>query len=314
MSSAAAPRAQRQPLVEPGQIDHHVADMAVTAAADVTLGALQDHLAQVGQWVALDGPPHAPLGELLQHDSTGPLRLGYGGWRDLLTGVQFIGGDSELVTVGGVTVKNVAGYDLVKFMVGSHGCFGRPVSTTLRTYRRPDHALAVTLDREEVHIPSLLAADAPPQWMLLTPRGLRAGWLGRAREIERLAPAVRDLVEVEPELRSLKADEEERRRLLDVGTELLRIHIAPAEARPFLREVAARDYAADPVFGVVWMRVPERLSDVLRSVEALGGSTVWTGRDGVRVYGVSASQRTMLERLKARLDPNLRLPGLPFAG
>lgn len=314
MSSAAAPRAQRPPLVEPGQIDHHVADMAVTVAADVTLGALHERLAEAGQWVALDGAPDAPLGELLQHDSTGPLRLGYGGWRDLLTGVQFTGGDEELVTVGGVTVKNVAGYDLVKFMVGSHGCFGRPVSATLRTNRRPEHALAVTLDPDDAHIPSLIAADAPPQWLLLTPRGLRAGWLGRAREIERLAPEVRALVEVEPELRSLKADEEERRRLLDVGIERLRIHLAPAEVRRFLREAPARDYAADPVFGVVWMRVPERLSDVLRNVEALGGDAVWSGRDGIRAYGLSASQRTLLERLKARLDPNLRLPGLPFAG
>src|SRR5690606_22669156 len=136
--------------------------------ADVTLGALHERLAEAGQWVALDGAPDAPLGELLQHDSTGPLRLGYGGWRDLLTGVQFTGGDEELVTVGGVTVKNVAGYDLVKFMVGSHGCFGRPVSATLRTNRRPEHALAVTLDPDDAHIPSLIAADAPPQWLLLT--------------------------------------------------------------------------------------------------------------------------------------------------
>ena len=86
-----------------------------------------------------------------EQNSTGPLRLGYGAWRDLLLGVQFTNGRGELITAGGRTVKNVAGYDLTKFMVGSHGVFGRLVTITTRTYRRPDRALvrAVSAGRRD---------------------------------------------------------------------------------------------------------------------------------------------------------------------
>ena len=64
-----------------------------------------------------DGATKA-LGRLVEHNSSGPLRLGYGAWRDLLLGCQFHNGRGELITAGGRTVKNVAGYDLTKFMVG----------------------------------------------------------------------------------------------------------------------------------------------------------------------------------------------------
>ena len=179
------PRTQRTPHVTAGGVRHDAADMSVTAAGDVTLGTVQRLLADAGQWLALDGDPDALLGELASHDSTGPLRLGYGGWRDVLTGVQYADADGELVTAGGMTVKNVAGYDLVKFMVGSHGCFGTIVTLTLRTYRRPEAALAATLPASAADdLNPLLRSDAPPHWTLLAPGGLRVGWLGRGREMD----------------------------------------------------------------------------------------------------------------------------------
>ena len=66
----------------------------------------------------------------LEMNSTGPLRLGFGAWRDLLLGAQFYNGRGELITAGGRTVKNVAGYDLTKFMVGQRGVFGRLLTLT----------------------------------------------------------------------------------------------------------------------------------------------------------------------------------------
>src|SRR6266436_1777604 len=121
-------RARRQPLVAPGAIDAQERDMTATFAADVTLRAAQSHLLAINQWLPIDGNPHATLGALVDVNSTGPLRLGYGAWRDLLLGVQFTNGRGELITAGGRTVKNVAGYDLTKFMVGSRGVFGRLVT------------------------------------------------------------------------------------------------------------------------------------------------------------------------------------------
>jgi hypothetical protein len=312
--NSAAPRAQRQPLVAAGQIDHYDTDMAVTVAADVTLAEIQERLAETGQWLALDGDPARPMGWLMQHDATGPLRLGYGGWRDLLTGVQFTDGRGDLVTAGGITVKNVAGYDLVKFMVGSHGCFGTPMSLTLRTYRRPETALAATVSAEPASVSALLEADAPPQWMLLTPEGIRAGWLGRRRELEATRPSIEALVNARCEVRDLSDDSAERQAWLNPGVEIIRLYVAPSDIFDLVSAFPGLRLAADPTFGVAWAAVPETFSDVLASVKRVGGHATWLGRDGVRVYGVEPDVRAVLERLKLHLDPADRLPGLPFTG
>src|SRR3954452_18449445 len=134
-------RPNREPLVPPGGADLHARDMTATFAADITLRAAQDLLREYNQWLPIDGDPDTPLGTLVDHNSTGPLRLGYGAWRDLLLGVQFTNGKGDLITAGGRTVKNVAGYDLTKLMVGQHGVFGKLVTLTTRTYRRPEAAL-----------------------------------------------------------------------------------------------------------------------------------------------------------------------------
>ena len=117
-SPIAPARPPREPLVDDRGIDHHVRDMTATLGAAVTLAEAQSKLADATQWLPIDGDASTPLGRLVEENSTGPLRLGYGAWRDLLLGCQFRNGAGDLITAGGRTVKNVAGYDLTKFMVG----------------------------------------------------------------------------------------------------------------------------------------------------------------------------------------------------
>src|SRR5438132_12449773 len=139
-------------------------DMTVTISADVTLSAAQAKLAEFNQWLAVDGDVQSALGELVENNSTGPLRLGYGGWRDLLLGVQFLNGRSELITAGGRTVKNVAGYDLTKFMVGQRGVFGRLLTLTTRTYKRPEGAILAAFPPRPKLMNRLIPSPARPQW------------------------------------------------------------------------------------------------------------------------------------------------------
>src|SRR5436189_4201397 len=156
MSSDLHYRIPRSDLVPPGGADLHDRDMTATFAADVALARAQERLAEIDQWLPVDGDPDAPLGELVSHNSTGPLRLGYGAWRDLLLGVQFTNGRGDLITAGGRTVKNVAGYDLTKFIVGQYGIFGHLVTITTRTYKRPTDALLATFVPDVKKLNSLL--------------------------------------------------------------------------------------------------------------------------------------------------------------
>lgn len=287
--------------------------MAVVFSADATLADVQAALAKHGQWLPIDGPPAATVRELVLHDSTGPLRLGYGAWRDLLTGVQFQDAAGELVTCGGMMVKNVAGYDLVKFIVGSHGCFGAPVTLTTRTYRRPDAALTATVDLEPsaADVRQWLISPAAPHWMLWTARGLTLGWLGRDREMAALLPVV-EQTGASPTVQSLTQDVELRKSLLECGTEALRIAVPPARVCRLATEVANGRFAVDPVHGVLWMPVPERIDGVLGTAASAGGHTEWRGRDGVRLFNVPPAILEVLAALKKEFDPEGRFAPLPL--
>jgi glycolate oxidase FAD binding subunit len=101
-------------------------DMTVIAEAGITLGALNQRLAEHGQRLPLDpaNPGATTLGALIGAAQAGPLRLSEGTPRDLLIGVRFVGHEGRAVHGGGRVVKNVAGYDLMKVMTGSFGTLG----------------------------------------------------------------------------------------------------------------------------------------------------------------------------------------------
>src|SRR5258705_3446708 len=171
-------RSNHTPLVAPGGMECFARDMTVTISADVTLSAAQAKLAELNQWLPIDGHVQSAVGELVESNSTGPLRLGYGGWRDLLLGVQFLNGKGELITAGGRTVKNVAGYDLTKFMVGQRGIFGRLVTVTTRTYRKPSGSVLARFEPDVRTILRMIPTPSRPQWAILNAAGLWCGYLG----------------------------------------------------------------------------------------------------------------------------------------
>src|SRR4029450_4463398 len=66
----------------------------------------------------------ATLGGTVAAGLSGPGRFRYGGLRDFILGVRFVDGLGRLMHMGGKVVKNAAGFDLPKFLVGSLGRFG----------------------------------------------------------------------------------------------------------------------------------------------------------------------------------------------
>ncbi len=120
-------------------LDHD--NLVVTAQAGVKLSDLQRALAKQGQQIPLDPPwldEGATLGGVLAANSSGPRRLRYGTARDLTLGLRVVRTDGQMVRCGGITVKNVAGYDLVKLLIGSRGTLGVICEATLRALPLPE--------------------------------------------------------------------------------------------------------------------------------------------------------------------------------
>lgn len=134
-----------------GIVDHVAADLTITARAGTRFAEVQRALADHGQFLPLD-PPHASgatLGGIVAANSAGFWRARHGGPRDLLIGTTTALADGTLARSGGRVVKNVAGYDLNKLLVGSLGTLGVIVETTFKVLPVPPArgALRATLRR-----------------------------------------------------------------------------------------------------------------------------------------------------------------------
>src|SRR5271156_3007022 len=119
--------------------EHTWQDMTCTVEAGCTWASLQSALAQHGQCVALDPlwPERATVGGIVATNDSGALRLRYGGLRDLIIGMTIVLADGTVARTGGKVVKNVAGYDLHKLMIGAFGTLGVITSVNFRLHAVP---------------------------------------------------------------------------------------------------------------------------------------------------------------------------------
>ena len=158
-----------------GVVEYVPGDLTLTARAGTTLAELQRTVAAERQWLPLEpwGGDAGTLGATLATASAGPASGATGLPRDVVLGITVVTGTGEVVRGGGRVVKNVAGFDLVRLMVGAWGTLGVLTEATVRLRALPE--------AEET-----LALAAP------APEALDA-WLARLRALP-VAPLAIELV------------------------------------------------------------------------------------------------------------------------
>ncbi len=127
-------------LKEMNQIWHfEPADLTMSAEPGIKFGDLQEFLARHGLGLPLDpaGGRRASLGGILATNAAGPLRLRYGAPRDMVVGMKIATSEGKVIQTGGRVVKNVAGYDLGKLLIGSFGTLGVIVEANLKLFPLP---------------------------------------------------------------------------------------------------------------------------------------------------------------------------------
>jgi glycolate oxidase FAD binding subunit len=108
-----------------GVVDHAAGDLIVEVHAGTPLAEVQATVAGAGQRLLLDDPVGgSTVGGALATNLSGPGRVAGGTARDLLIGVTLVRADGVVAKSGGRVVKNVAGYDLGKLVIGSSGTLG----------------------------------------------------------------------------------------------------------------------------------------------------------------------------------------------
>jgi glycolate oxidase FAD binding subunit len=129
-------------------LDHPAEDLTVTVEAGTTLAELNHLLAEKRQWLPLDAPEpeRATLGGIIATNACGPRRHGCGTIGDYLIGFRAIDGRGEEFRGGGKVVKNAAGYNLPRLMVGSLGTLGVIVEATFMVRPLPGYSALLIRD------------------------------------------------------------------------------------------------------------------------------------------------------------------------
>lgn len=122
-------------------------DLTVTVEAGARLVEVQAALAEKSLWLPLSVAPHprSTMGGWIGADRRSPLAGAWSTVRDYVLGVTFATGAGETARAGGKVVKNVAGYDLMKPLVGSLGELGIVLEATFKVLPRPQTWAGVLL-------------------------------------------------------------------------------------------------------------------------------------------------------------------------
>lgn len=140
-------------------IDFPARDMTVTVQAGITIEALDRLLAPENLRLPIDvpAPQQATLGGSIAANVSGCRRLGYGTFRDYVIGISAVNDDGREFKAGGRVVKNVAGYDLCKLLVGSLGTLGIVTQVTLKLRPRAESQAILFFGCEGAELEGTLA-------------------------------------------------------------------------------------------------------------------------------------------------------------
>ncbi len=117
-----------------GVVDHAAEDLTITVRTGTGIDELQEVLAASGQECPIEPTDAAgsTVGGRIATGLAGPRQLGAGRVRDWVLRVRFVTGAGQVAKAGGVTVKDVTGFDLCRLMTGSWGTLGVITEVTLK--------------------------------------------------------------------------------------------------------------------------------------------------------------------------------------
>ena len=121
-------------------------NLTATVQPGVVINTLNDAVSPYG----LMYPPDpgtvktATMGGSVSESSGGLRGLKYGVTKDYVMGVRMVLANGEVVTFGGKSVKNVAGYDLTKLVCGAEGTLGIITEILVKLIAKPQYSKTMT--------------------------------------------------------------------------------------------------------------------------------------------------------------------------
>jgi glycolate oxidase FAD binding subunit len=139
-----------------GVVSYEPTELALAVRGGTPLAEVEALLAEHRQMLAFE-PPHfgadATIGGCIASGLAGPRRAAtgyaYGGVRDFVLGARLLDGRAQLLSFGGMVMKNVAGYDAARLLVGSLGMLGVIVEVSLKVVPQCSTELTLQFELDE---------------------------------------------------------------------------------------------------------------------------------------------------------------------
>lgn len=114
-------------------------DLTISVEAGMPFSELVRVLSEQNQMLPLDPPwmKESTVGGVLAANLSGPRRRLYGTARDMVIGMTFATLEGKLINSGGMVVKNVAGLDMAKLMIGSFGTLAAIATVNFKVFPAP---------------------------------------------------------------------------------------------------------------------------------------------------------------------------------
>jgi len=132
-----------------GILEYEPTELVMRARSGTQLATVEAELAAHGQMLGFE-PPHfgtgATLGGAVACGLSGPRRAAAGAVRDFVLGIRILDGRGTDLAFGGKVMKNVAGYDVSRLMVGAMGTLGIILDVALKVLPRPERELTLRFE------------------------------------------------------------------------------------------------------------------------------------------------------------------------
>jgi glycolate oxidase FAD binding subunit len=134
-----------------GVVDYDPQELVLTARSGTRLAEIEALLGTAGQYLPFEPPhfgPAATFGGTIACGLAGPARASAGPMRDFVLGVRVLTGTGALLSFGGRVMKNVAGYDVTRLMVGALGTLGVLLEISVKVLPRAPGELTLTYEMD----------------------------------------------------------------------------------------------------------------------------------------------------------------------
>jgi glycolate oxidase FAD binding subunit len=222
------------------------------------------------------------VGGIVATNDSGALRLKYGGLRDLIIGMTIVLADGTIAHTGGKVVKNVAGYDLHKLMIGAFGTLGVVTSVNFRVHSKPQCTRSFSVSApaaEPLGKLMLMLLHAQVSTVAIQLRGSAAGFV------------------LDVQLASLAEVLHTQAAALEVMAQSVGLHSQAAQEDVW----NARQQQMDHEFACKGTMLPSEIARFTERVRALSGESVIQGT-GIMMAGFPAGAADGLMKLRDELE------------